>query len=382
MYLIPWLPCLATHSRAKAIKGEADEYGIPLEYYDCGGVMLPAEKESGRIIPKEVGGTRYSPVQMATYFFSVLAAGLAGRGEIFSIPILLLHSVDIDLPGLFEAVSGEWKCVVGYLAFSAIGASYSYYHHCSAIEKWKSLQKSDTNSLKEWKCQPKNTSSEENKRFARYLGTFNAGFAAILGMATSLMHLHGQHTLLYFDVSEHGILWYLASFVVFFAWIECFAYMFHRFFHLKFIYKHFHKMHHRFQPPTSFSAVAFHPFEFACYVLGGQAIFFVIPIHPSVMLAVGGYTAFYLIEDHSGIRQTSPFPWQPTTMYHDDHHRYFHVNFGQHVLWFDWVFGTLRKVNRTYGEGCFGGKGGVAMRPVGPNGDGVRRRVANSREPG
>jgi hypothetical protein len=23
------------------------------------------------------------------------------------------------------------------------------------------------------------------------------------------------------------------------------------------------------------------------------------------------------------------FPWQPSTKYHDDHHKYFHVNFGQ-----------------------------------------------------
>ena len=134
-------------------------------------------------------------------------------------------------------------------------------------------------------------------------------------------------------------------------------YAFHRFFHLKFIYRHFHKLHHRFQPPTSYSAVAFHPVEFTFYVLGGQVIFFFVPIHPIVMLTVGGYTAYYLIEDHTGIKVTSCFPWQPSSMYHDDHHRYFHCNFGQHVLWFDWVFGTLRATKREYGENCFGGKG-------------------------
>ncbi len=41
-------------------------------------------------------------------------------------------------------------------------------------------------------------------------------------------------------------------------------------FHLKFLYPHFHKLHHRFQPPTAFSATAFHPVEFAIYTLGGQ----------------------------------------------------------------------------------------------------------------
>ena len=55
------------------------------------------------------------------------------------------------------------------------------------------------------------------------------------------------------------------------------------------------------------------------------------------------------------------WPWQPTTTFHDDHHRYFHCNFGQHVLWFDWLFGTLRTVKRSYGEEAFGGRGVVKM---------------------
>ena len=112
-----------------------------------------------------------------------------------------------------------------------------------------------------------------------------------------------------------------------------------------------------FQPPDAFSAVAFHPVEFACYVLGGQLIFFVVPLHPLVMLGVGFYTAYHLIEDHTGIKQTPPWPWQPTSCFHDDHHKHFHCNFGQHVLWFDAAFGTLRSLGKVYGEDVFGGRG-------------------------
>ena len=109
--------------------------------------------------------------------------------------------------------------------------------------------------------------------------------------------------------------------------------------------------------------MAFHPVEFACYVLGGQLIFFVVPIHPSVMLTVGVYTAYHLVEDHTGVVSTSSWPWQPTSAFHDDHHKHFHCNFGQHVLWYDWLFGTLRNVGRAYGEDNFGGKGRAAAHP-------------------
>ncbi len=80
-------------------------------------------------------------------------------------------------------------------------------------------------SVIEWKCQPNKVASPESVRLSRYLGTFNAGLAAVLGMATSLLHLHGKHTYLYFDVSEYGMAWFLLSFIVFFVWIEAFAYV-------------------------------------------------------------------------------------------------------------------------------------------------------------
>lgn len=121
--------------------------------------------------------------------------------------------------------------------------------------------------------------------------------------------------------------------------------------------RHFHKLHHAFQPPTAFSAVAFHPAEFFCYVNGGQLFTFFVPLHPTVILGVGLYTAVHLIEDHTGILNTPDWPWQPTTCFHDDHHKHFHCNFGQHVLWFDRLFGTLRTVGARYGEDVFGGQG-------------------------
>ena len=50
-------------------------------------------------------------------------------------------------------------------------------------------------------------------------------------------------------------------------------------------------------------------------------------------------------------------PWMPSTFYHDDHHRYFHVNYGQHLTLWDRLYGTLRRHDRQYGIEVFGGEG-------------------------
>ena len=54
----------------------------------------------------------------------------------------------------------------------------------------------------------------------------------------------------------------------------------------------------------------------------GQLYFFVVPCHVTVPVVVGLYTMYHLIDDHSGVKLASPWPWQPTTLYHDDHHLY------------------------------------------------------------
>ena len=37
--------------------------------------------------------------------------------------------------------------------------------------------------------------------------------------------------------------------------------------------------------------------------------------------------------------------------------RHQHVNFGQHLMLWDRLYGTLRRVDRKYGEHVYGGKG-------------------------
>ena len=49
------------------------------------------------------------------------------------------------------------------------------------------------------------------------------------------------------------------------------------------------------------------------------------------------YTYYHGIIDHSGIAFQRKWwqPWQPDAMFHDNHHQYFHVNFGFNIEFWD-----------------------------------------------
>ena len=60
-------------------------------------------------------------------------------------------------------------------------------------------------------------------------------------------------------------------------------------------------------------------------------VFFVVPF-VTILL----YTYYHGIIDHSGITFKRHWwqPWQPDCIFHDNHHQYFHVNFGFNIeLW-------------------------------------------------
>src|SRR5690606_13456630 len=84
---------------------------------------------------------------------------------------------------------------------------------------------------------------------------------------------------------------------------------------------------------------------------------FFIPFHFLSVVAALIYILIFNIIDHSGVDLVSSLPWQGPSRYHDDHHVHFHVNFGQHLMLWDRMHGTLRRENRTYGVDVFGGKG-------------------------
>jgi lathosterol oxidase len=301
---------------------------------------------------------RMSLIESLGTFIFIMLTGFAGRGDLLMHIVLLIRSSGfdiIDISYVREILRGSKLACALILTVPAIFSSALYYNHCAKMEAtYYTRPKSESS---KWKIQADKWLSPKLHREEVILGCFNAALGAVLANCLALAYLLEGHTALYMQVEDHGWCWFAASFPIIFFWIEIWAYSSHRFWHIKFLYAHFHKVHHRYQPPTAFSAVAFHPLEFAIYVVGGQTLFWFVPLHPIPAAIVGAYTAYYLIDDHSGIKRTPFWPWQPTSKYHDDHHRYFHCNFGQHILLFDQICGTIRQETREYSEEIFGGKG-------------------------
>lgn len=53
----------------------------------------------------------------------------------------------------------------------------------------------------------------------------------------------------------------------------------HRAFHMPFLYKHFHKLHHTYKQPTAFSVTAIHPAEFLFFQCILISPMFLVPTH-------------------------------------------------------------------------------------------------------
>lgn len=57
------------------------------------------------------------------------------------------------------------------------------------------------------------------------------------------------------------------------------VYWIHRIYHWPWLYKHFHKLHHKYKQPTAFSVTAIHPVESLHIQLTLTLPLFIIPVH-------------------------------------------------------------------------------------------------------
>ncbi|MFT4569803.1 MAG: lathosterol oxidase [Candidatus Binatia bacterium] len=208
-----------------------------------------------------------------------------------------------------------------------------------------------------WKCQPKRFLTAKLHRISMMSGSANL---ALGGVVTGILIYgidQGLPTMLYYDVADYGWFYTLVSIPVLFAVIDAAAYYVHRALHFKPLYARFHKFHHRFVATSPYVATALHPIELLWLQAASLMWIFLVPLHPAVVSVVLVYILIFNIIDHSGVRLVSSLPWQGPSAYHDDHHAHFHVNFGQHLMIWDRMHGTLRRQGRSYGNEVFGGRG-------------------------
>lgn len=245
---------------------------------------------------------------------------------------------------------------VFYVFVAVISSELMYHIICGFLQVF--YYKMQREEPEKWKCQPHRFLTRSNELHEVVVGTSNLVISGGISGFVSCWIMNGNYSSVYFDVEGIGGYLYLAaSIVLLFLWLEAAAYYSHALLHTPWFYKNIHKHHHRYHAPTAYSVVAMSPFELLFYQSLYILPLFTFPIHGLVFVAELVYVYYFALMDHSGIKMESWLPWQPNSMFHDDHHRYFHCNFGFNAYIFDWLHGTMRQKGRLYGESVFGGKG-------------------------
>jgi lathosterol oxidase len=209
----------------------------------------------------------------------------------------------------------------------------------------------------EWKLQPERFLTPALDRHARRLGNLNLLLGSIVG-GTFVWYLrHGGWSMIYFDWRAYPLLWIPASGLLALVAIDAGLYYSHRLMHHRLLFRHIHRWHHRYVAPTVFTTTAMHPVEFFIFASCLLVPALVIPIHAGVYIAVIGYTYFIGMVDHSGIRARWKLPLHGNNQFHDDHHVYFHCNYGHHTSLWDRLHDTVHHPERYYDEHTYGGQG-------------------------
>ena len=201
-----------------------------------------------------------------------------------------------------------------------------------------------------WKVQPRRFLSPRMLRHAFVLGSFNIVMGAVIGGLFAWHVVRGGWSSLYFDPLEHGPVWLVLSALATYVVIDAGLYYSHRFLHGRWLFKHVHRWHHRYTAPVIFTTTAVHPLEFLVFQAFVMLPAVIVPVHWAVYVGVVLYTYLIGMIDHSGIVVRWPLPLHPGNAFHDEHHVFFHCNYGHHTQLFDRLHGTIRKDDRRYGE--------------------------------
>ncbi|MEM8594016.1 MAG: sterol desaturase family protein [Pseudomonadota bacterium] len=211
----------------------------------------------------------------------------------------------------------------------------------------------------EWKIQPRRWPSDERVKTAIKYSSMNLVFGGITGTFLTLWVLNHGWTMLSFNASDFPWYYHPFSFFLTVMLMDLYLYYSHRFLHSELLFESCHMIHHKWLDPHIYTTVAMHPIEFFLFQMGLIIPMFVVPQFWPVFILAVMYTYLIGMIDHSGVRIKMPW-WTihgGSNQFHDDHHKFFHVNFGHHTGIWDKLHGTVRREDREYGANIYGGKG-------------------------
>ncbi|KAI6127118.1 hypothetical protein F5141DRAFT_1085640 [Pisolithus sp. B1] len=144
----------------------------------------------------------------------------------------------------------------------------------------------------------------------------------------------------------------LIQVAAFFIFEDFFHFWAHQALHTGVLYKHIHKLHHKYSAPFGLAAEYAHPAE--TFILGAGTLagpllwcFFAGDVHIITVYIWITLRLFQAIDAHSGY----DFPWSLRNIipfwsgaeHHDFHHMSFTNNYSTSFRWWDYIFGTDKK---------------------------------------
>ncbi len=251
-------------------------------------------------------------------------------------------------PGFFGADGIQWSRLLLTIGISWV-VGVGIYLGCAY---WFDVVyfRGRSNDRSAWKCQPKR---DPDKRIARrdiVLGLSNLTMASFL---SSLLAYHiqtGGYCSLRFELTWSNLPLLFVTPAFAFLLTDFALYWTHRMLHHRLLFRHIHRWHHINTVPTAYNTLSMHPVEQLIFQSMIVLPIFMVPMHFVGAIVVVLYVYWVGIADHCGIRLHSRLPWQSPTLFHDDHHVYFHVNYAHCMGFWDRIFGTWRLRGRKYGE--------------------------------
>jgi Delta7-sterol 5-desaturase len=181
-----------------------------------------------------------------------------------------------------------------------------------------------------------------------------AGFA-VINLVASAFLIGGTTTWLkaegWITFNSAPVAWwvialeYAAYFVLFDTWF----YWLHRVMHNEPVYTWVHKIHHRSTSPNLLTTLSVNPLE--SFINGGFVPLFtaMFTVHDASMALIGPTNIIMGLYVHSGYElfprwwnKSWTTKWFITATFHDQHHKYFTVNFGGYTTVWDRLCGTMR----------------------------------------
>lgn len=204
-------------------------------------------------------------------------------------------------------------------------------------EKWKHMR-----------IQKKFPAAIQIKREIKY-SLFSIAIFSLISVFLYYCIING-YTKMYFQIKDYGILYFFSSPLIVVLIHDTLFYWTHRFMHIKKVFKYFHSVHHQSSNPSPFSIYAFRAgeafIEYSIYPL----IFFLLPVHPVMLVLFMLYNIFLNLAGHGGFEFVSEnfrrhriFKWQNSVTNHDRHHTNSKYNYGFYFTFWDKLMNTLKE---------------------------------------